>query len=421
MARPMTMAEKILAAHAGLDEVVPGQLVECDLDLVLSNDITAPIAIGVCKQITDKVFDPTKICLVPDHYTPNKDIKSAEQAKTVRDFAREQGITHYYEVGCMGIEHALLPEKGVVVPGDLMIGADSHTCTYGALGAFSTGVGSTDAGVGYATGRAWFKVPETIKFEIDGTLQPGVVGKDIILYIIGLIGVDGALYKALEFTGSAIDTLSMESRLTISNMAIEAGGKAGLFEVDDITRAYVDPRKERDYVEYHSDPDAQYAQVIKIDAADIPLTVSLPHLPSNTKPAAECGDIDIDQAVIGSCTNGRIEDMRQAAAVLRGRKVHPDVRCIVIPATQDVYRQCIHEGLMDIFLDANCAVSTPTCGPCLGGYMGVLAAGERSISTSNRNFIGRMGDPTSEVILSNPAVAAASAVLGHVATPADLD
>ena len=421
MARPMTMAAKILAAHAGLDEVVPGQLVECDLDLVLSNDITAPIAIGVCKQITDKVFDPTKICLVPDHYTPNKDIKSAEQAKTVRDFAREQGITHYYEVGCMGVEHALLPEKGVVVPGDLMIGADSHTCTYGALSAFSTGVGSTDAGVGYATGRAWFKVPETIKFEIDGTLQPGVVGKDIILYIIGLIGVDGALYKAMEFTGSAIDTLSMESRLTISNMAIEAGGKAGLFEVDDITRAYVDPRKERDYVEYHSDPDAQYAQVIKIDAADIPLTVSLPHLPSNTKPAAECGDIDIDQAVIGSCTNGRIEDMRQAAAVLKGRKVHPDVRCIVIPATQDVYRQCIHEGLMDIFLDANCAVSTPTCGPCLGGYMGVLAAGERSISTSNRNFIGRMGDPTSEVILSNPAVAAASAVLGHVATPADLD
>ncbi len=421
MARPMTMAEKILASHAGLDEVVPGQLVECDLDLVLSNDITAPIAIGVCKQITDKVFDPTKICLVPDHYTPNKDIKSAEQAKTVRDFAREQGITHYYEVGCMGVEHALLPEKGVVVPGDLMIGADSHTCTYGALGAFSTGVGSTDAGVGYATGRAWFKVPETAKFEIDGTLRPGVVGKDIILYIIGLIGVDGALYKAMEFTGSAIDTLSMESRLTISNMAIEAGGKAGLFEVDDITRAYVDPRKERDYVEYHSDPDAQYAQVIKIDAADIPLTVSLPHLPSNTKPAAECGDIDIDQAVIGSCTNGRIEDMRQAAAVLKGRKVHPDVRCIVIPATQDVYRQCIHEGLMDIFLDANCAVSTPTCGPCLGGYMGVLAAGERSISTSNRNFIGRMGDPTSEVILSNPAVAAASAVLGHVATPADLD
>ncbi len=417
----MTMAEKILAAHAGLDEVVPGQLIECDLDLVLSNDITSPIAIGVCKQITDKVFDPTKICLVPDHYTPNKDIKSAEQAKTVREFAREQGITHYWEVGCMGVEHALLPEQGVVVPGDLMIGADSHTCTYGALGAFSTGVGSTDAGVGYATGKAWFKVPESIKIEIDGEFAPGVVGKDVILYIIGKIGVDGALYKAMEFTGSAIKHLSMESRLTISNMAIEAGGKAGLFEVDDITRAYVDPRKERDYVEYHSDADAEYCQVIHIDAADIPMTVALPHLPSNTKPAAECADIDIDQAVIGSCTNGRIEDMRQAAEVLKGRVVDPDVRCIVIPATQAVFRQCIEEGLMDIFLDANCAVSTPTCGPCLGGYMGVLAAGERSISTSNRNFIGRMGDPTSEVILASPAVAAASAVAGHVAVPADLD
>lgn len=421
MTRPMTMAEKILAAHAGLDEVVPGQLIECDLDLVLSNDITSPIAIGVCKQITDKVFDPTKICLVPDHYTPNKDIKSAEQAKTVREFAREQGITHYWEVGCMGVEHALLPEQGVVVPGDLMIGADSHTCTYGALGAFSTGVGSTDAGVGYATGKAWFKVPESIKIEIDGEFQPGVVGKDVILYIIGKIGVDGALYKAMEFTGSAIRHLSMESRLTISNMAIEAGGKAGLFEVDDITRAYIDPRKERDYVEYHPDTDAEYCRIIHIDAADIPMTVALPHLPSNTKPASECADIDIDQAVIGSCTNGRIEDMRQAAEVLKGHVVDPDVRCIVIPATQAVFRQCIEEGLMDIFLDANCAVSTPTCGPCLGGYMGVLAAGERSISTSNRNFIGRMGDPTSEVILASPAVAAASAVAGHVAVPADLD
>ena len=418
----MTMTQKILAAHAGLDHVEAGQLIEAQLDLVLGNDITSPVAIKEMEKMkVDGVFDKDKIALVPDHFVPNKDIKSAEHCKCVREFARRNEITNYFEVGEMGIEHALLPEKGLTVDGDVVIGADSHTCTYGALGAFSTGVGSTDAGVGYATGRAWFKVPETVKFEIDGTLRPGVVGKDIILYIIGLIGVDGALYKAMEFTGSAIDTLSMESRLTISNMAIEAGGKAGLFEVDDITRAYVDPRKERDYVEYHSDPDAQYAQVIKIDAADIPLTVSLPHLPSNTKPAAECGDIDIDQAVIGSCTNGRIEDMRQAAAVLKGRKVHPDVRCIVIPATQDVYRQCINEGLMDIFLDANCAVSTPTCGPCLGGYMGVLAAGERSISTSNRNFIGRMGDPTSEVILSNPAVAAASAVLGHVATPADLD
>lgn len=420
MTRPMTMAEKLLAAHAGLDEVVPGQLIECDLDLVLSNDITAPIAIGVCKQISDKVFDPEKIALVPDHYVPNKDIKSAEQAKTVREFAREQGISHYYEVGCMGVEHALLPEQGVVVPGDLIIGADSHTCTYGALGAFATGVGSTDAGVGYATGKAWFKVPETIRFEIEGEFQPGVVGKDVILYIIGMIGVDGALYKAMEFAGSAVSQLSMESRLTISNMAIEAGGKAGLFEVDDVTRAYVDVRKERDYVEYHSDPDAEYAQVIKINAADIPLTVSLPHLPSNTKPAVECADLKIDQAVIGSCTNGRIEDMRQAAEVLKGHKVHPDVRCIIIPATQLVYRQCIEEGLMDIFLDANCAVSTPTCGPCLGGYMGVLAAGERSVSTSNRNFVGRMGDVTSEVILSSPAVAAASAVMGRIAVPADV-
>ena len=422
MPRPMTIAEKILAAHAGLDEVVPGQLIECDLDLVLSNDITSPIAINVCRDITGgKVFDPTKICLVPDHYTPNKDIKSAEQAKTVRDFAREQGITHYYEVGCMGVEHALLPEQGVVVPGDLIIGADSHTCTYGALGAFSTGVGSTDAGVGYATGRAWFKVPETLRIVVDGEFQPGVVGKDLILYIIGMIGVDGALYQAMEFAGSAIAKLSMESRLTVSNMAIEAGGKAGIFEVDDVTRTYVDPRKERDYVEYHPDPDARYIRTIHIDAADVPLTVSLPHLPSNTKPAAECRDIDIDQSVIGSCTNGRIEDMRQAAEVLRGRKVDPGVRCIVIPATQQVYRQCIKEGLMDVFLDANCAVSTPTCGPCLGGYMGVLAAGERAISTSNRNFVGRMGDPTSEVILSNPAVAAASAVAGHVAIPSDLD
>ena len=421
MTRPMTMAEKILAAHAGLDEVVPGQLIECDLDLVHVNDITGPIAIDVCKQISERVFDPEKVVIVPDHYTPNKDIKSAEQAKTVREFAREQGITHYWEVGCMGVEHALLPEQGVVVPGDLTIGADSHTCTYGALGAFSTGVGSTDAGVGFATGRAWFKVPESLKIVIDGTFRPGVVGKDVILHIIGMIGVDGALYQAMEFAGSAIASLSMESRLTISNMAIEAGAKAGLFEVDDVTRAYVEGRAERPWKEYHSDPDAQYARVIHIDAADVPMTVALPHLPSNTKPAAECRDVEIDQAVIGSCTNGRIEDMRQAAEVLRGRKVDPDTRCIVIPATQAVYRQCIEEGLVEVFLDANCAVSTPTCGPCLGGYMGVLAAGERSISTSNRNFIGRMGDPTSEVILASPAVAAASAVAGHVAVPEDLD
>lgn len=422
MARPMTMAEKILAAHAGLEEVVPGQLIECDLDLVLSNDVTAPIAIKEFKKVgVDKVFDPTKIALVPDHYVPNKDIQSAEQAKMTREFAREQGITHFYEVGCMGVEHALLPEQGVVGAGDLIIGADSHTCTYGALGAFATGVGSTDAAIGYATGKAWFKVPESILFNVEGQLQPGVTGKDIILHIIGMIGVDGALYQAMEFRGSAIESLTMDERLSISNMAIEAGGKAGLIAVDEVTRAYMDGRTERPYKEYHSDPDAVYAKVYNINAADIVPTVAFPHLPSNTRPAAEARDITIDQSVIGSCTNGRIEDMRQAAAVLKGHKVNPNVRCIIIPATQQVYRQCIEEGLMDIFLDANCAVSTPTCGPCLGGYMGILAAGERSIATTNRNFVGRMGDPTSEVYLSSPAVAAASAVLSHIGLPEDLD
>lgn len=422
MPRPMTMAEKILAAHAGLEEVVPGQLIECNLDLVLSNDVTAPIAIKEFKKIgVEKVFDPTKIALVPDHYVPNKDIKSAEQAKMTRDFAREQGITHYYEVGCMGVEHALLPEQGVVGAGDLIIGADSHTCTYGALGAFSTGVGSTDAAVGYATGKAWFKVPESLLFNVEGEFRPGVTGKDIILHIIGMIGVDGALYQAMEFRGSAIEGLTMDERLSISNMAIEAGGKAGLIPVDDVTRKYMDGRTERPYTEYHSDPDAVYAKVYNIDAQDIVPTVAFPHLPSNTRPASEARDIVIQQSVIGSCTNGRIEDMRQAAAVLKGHKVHRDVRCIIIPATQQVYRQCIKEGLMDIFLDANCAVSTPTCGPCLGGYMGILAAGERSIATTNRNFVGRMGDPTSEVYLSSPAVAAASAVLGHIGLPEDLD
>lgn len=422
MPRPMTMAEKILAAHAGLEEVVPGQLIECNLDLVLSNDVTAPIAIKEFKKIgVEKVFDPTKIALVPDHYVPNKDIKSAEQAKMTRDFAREQGITHYYEVGCMGVEHALLPEQGVVGAGDLIIGADSHTCTYGALGAFSTGVGSTDAAVGYATGKAWFKVPESLLFNVEGELRPGVTGKDIILHIIGMIGVDGALYQAMEFRGSAIEGLTMDERLSISNMAIEAGGKAGLIPVDDVTRKYMDGRTERPYTEYHSDPDAVYAKVYNIDAQDIVPTVAFPHLPSNTRPASEARDIVIQQSVIGSCTNGRIEDMRQAAAVLKGHKVHRDVRCIIIPATQQVYRQCIKEGLMDIFLDANCAVSTPTCGPCLGGYMGILAAGERSIATTNRNFVGRMGDPASEVYLSSPAVAAASAVLGHISLPEDLD
>ena len=420
MTRPMTMAEKILAAHAGLDEVEPGQLIECDLDLVLANDITAPIAIKTVREITDKVFDPTKIALVPDHYTPNKDIKSAEQAKIVRDFVREQGITHYYEVGCMGVEHALLPEQGVVGAGDLIIGADSHTCTYGALGAFSTGVGSTDAGVGMATGKAWFKVPETIKFVINGELAPGVTGKDVILHIIGMIGVDGALYKAMEFTGSAIENMPMDERLSISNMAIEAGGKAGLIPVDDVTRAYLDERAERPYTAYYSDDDAQFAQVIEIDAADIVPTVAFPHLPSNTRPVAEARDVKIDQAVIGSCTNGRLADMRQAAAVLKGRTVHPAVRCIVIPATQKVYQQCIAEGLMDIFIDAHCAVSTPTCGPCLGGYMGILAAGERAIATTNRNFRGRMGSLEAEVYLASPCTAAASAVTGVITSPEKL-
>lgn len=420
MPRPMTMAEKILAAHAGLDEVEPGQLIECNLDLVLANDVTAPIAINKCQQISQHVWDKDKVVLVPDHYVPNKDIKSAEQAKIVRDFAREQNISHYYEVGCMGVEHALLPEQGVVGAGDLMIGADSHTCTYGALGAFSTGVGSTDAGVGMATGMAWFKVPETIKFVVDGELAPGVTGKDIILYIIGKIGVDGALYKAMEFTGSAIESLPMEERMSISNMAIEAGGKAGLIPVDDITRAYMEGRTERPWTEYFSDEDATFAQVIEINAADIKPTVAFPHLPSNTRPVEEARDITIDQAVIGSCTNGRLIDMQQAADVFRGRKIAEGVRCIVIPATQEVYKACIDQGLMDIFIEAGCAVSTPTCGPCLGGYMGILAAGERAIATTNRNFVGRMGDPTSEVYLASPAVAAASAVLGHIGLPEDL-
>ena len=420
MARPMTIAEKILAAHAGLDEVVPGQLIECELDVVHANDITAPIAIDVCRQVGDEVFDPARVVLVPDHYTPNKDIKSAEQAKIMREFAHEQGIEHYYEVGCAGIEHALLPEKGVVVPGDLTIGADSHTCTYGALGAFSTGMGSTDVGVAFATGSAWFKVPESIKVVLEGNFAPGVSAKDLILYIIGQIGVDGALYQVLEFTGPAVAQISMDGRFTICNMAIEAGAKTGIFAVDDVTRAYVEPRAERPWVEYASDEDAHYARTIHIDVSQLTPTVSLPHLPSNTRSAADCNDMRIDQAVIGSCTNGRIEDMRMAAEVLRGRTVASSVRCIIIPATQDVYRQCMHEGLLDVFLDAHCAVSTPTCGPCLGGYMGVLASGECCIATTNRNFVGRMGAKDSEVILASPAVAAASAVAGYVCTPEQL-
>ena len=421
MARPMTITEKIFAAHAGLEEVVPGQLIECDLDLVLANDVTAPIAIREFGRIgTERVWDPAKIALVPDHYTPNKDIKSAEQAKIVREFARAQGITHYYEIGCMGVEHALLPEQGVVGAGDVIIGADSHTCTYGALGAFATGVGSTDAAVGMATGRAWFKVPESLKFVIDGELRPGVGAKDLILHIIGMIGVDGALYQAMEFTGSTIAALGMAGRMTICNMAIEAGGKSGIIAVDDVTREYMTGRTERPWTEYHSDPDAVYARVYEIDAADIVPTVAFPHLPSNTRPASEARDITIDQVVVGSCTNGRYEDMAEAAAVIKGHTVHPNVRMIVIPATQQVYRDMMHTGLTDIFLDAGAAVSTPTCGPCLGGHMGILAAGERAVATTNRNFVGRMGDPTSEVYLTGPAVAAASAVLGRIGLPEDI-
>lgn len=421
MAQPMTIAEKILAAHAGLDEVAPGQLIECKLDVVHANDITAPIAIDVCRQVGDEVFDPARVVLVPDHYTPNKDIKSAEQAKIMREFAFEQGIEHYYEVGCAGIEHALLPEKGVVVPGDLTIGADSHTCTYGALGAFSTGMGSTDVGVAFATGSAWFRVPESIKVVLEGEFASGVSAKDLILHIIGMIGVDGALYQVLEFTGPAVAQISMDGRFTMCNMAVEAGAKTGIFAVDDITRTYVESRAERPWVEYASDEDARYARVVHVDVSRVVPTVSLPHLPSNTRPAADCDDMRIDQVIIGSCTNGRIEDMRAAAEVLRGRTVAPSVRCIVIPATQDVYRQCVREGLMDVFLDAHCAVSTPTCGPCLGGYMGVLASGERCIATTNRNFVGRMGAKDSEVILASPAVAAASAVAGYVCAPEQLD
>jgi 3-isopropylmalate/(R)-2-methylmalate dehydratase large subunit len=417
----MTITEKILAAHAGLDEVEPGQLINCRLDLVLANDVTAPIAISEFRKVgVERVWDPTKIALVPDHYTPNKDIKSAEQAKMMRDFVREQGITHYYEIGCMGVEHALLPEQGVVGPGDLIIGADSHTCTYGALGAFATGVGSTDAAVGMATGEAWFKVPQSLKFNVQGELQPWVSAKDVILHIIGLIGVDGALYQAMEFTGSTIARLDMSGRMTICNMAIEAGGKSGIIAVDDVTRAYVEGRAERPWTEYHSDADAVYARVYEIDASAIKPTVAFPHLPSNTRLAEDSRDVWVDQVVIGSCTNGRLEDLRVAASILKGHTVHPRVRLIIIPATQQIYREAMHEGLFDVFLDAGAAVSTPTCGPCLGGHMGILAAGERAMATTNRNFVGRMGDPTSEVFLGSPAIAAATAVAGHIALPEDL-
>ncbi len=418
MAGKMTIAEKILCAHSGRDELEPGQLVECYLDIVLANDITAPIAIREFDKLGwGKVFDQDKIVLVGDHYCPNKDIKSAIQAKDMREFARKHNITHYYDVGRAGVEHALLPEQGIVGAGDLIIGADSHTCTYGALGALSTGMGSTDIGMAYATGKAWFKVPQTIKVVLRGHLPQHVYAKDIILHLIGMIGVDGALYQALEFYGDTVSELELDDRMTISNMAIECGAKTGIFPADKKTLAYLEGRFERQPKVFAADEGARYSRVVEIDCSALKPTVSLPHLPSNTKTVDEVGDMPIDQSVIGSCTNGHIDDMRIAAQVLKGRKVAPGVRCIVIPATQQIYRQCVEEGLIDIFLDAECAVSTPTCGPCLGGYMGVLAPHERSVATTNRNFIGRMGDPTSEVILSSPAVAAASAVMGRIASP----
>ena len=431
----MTMTQKILAAHAGLSSVRAGDLIEADLDLVLGNDITSPVAIREMERFSAQgVFNKDKIALVPDHFVPNKDIKSAENCKCVREFARRNEITNYFEVGEMGIEHALLPEKGLVIPGDAVIGADSHTCTYGALGAFSTGVGSTDMAAGMATGKAWFKVPSAIRFELTGELPAMVSGKDLILHIIGMIGVDGALYQSMEFTGPGVSSLSMDDRFTIANMAIEAGAKNGIFPVDEKTAAYVEEHwnarqhpgagegkdsieaflKERTFL---PDEDASYTAVYEIDLSKVEPTVSFPHLPENAKTFDEIGDIAIDQVVIGSCTNGRIDDIRTAASILKGRHVAPGIRCIIIPATQSVYLQAMEEGLLKIFIEAGAVVSTPTCGPCLGGYMGVLAAKERCVSTTNRNFVGRMGDVTSEIYLASPATAAASALTGKLTDP----
>ena len=424
----MNITEKILAAHlsadqagAGKKEVSAGELINARVDLVLANDITAPISITEFKKTGAKdVFDKNRIAFIPDHFAPQKDIKAAEQCKMLREFSREYGLGLYFEVGRMGVEHALLPEEGIVVPGDLVVGADSHTCTYGALGAFSTGVGSTDVAAAMATGECWFKVPESMKFIYYGKLNKWVSGKDLILHTIGDIGVDGALYRAMEFEGEVIRSLPMHSRLTMCNMAIEAGGKNGIIVPDEITEQYAKGRARREYTFYTSDEDAKYAEVKEYDCSSIPLTVSCPHLPSNTKPAAELSNVAIDQVVVGSCTNGRIEDMREAAEVIKGRKVNPNVRMIVIPATQKVYLQAVTEGLAEIFVNAEAVFSTPTCGPCLGGHMGVLAKGERAIATTNRNFVGRMGHPESEVYLSNPAVAAASAIKGRIATPEEV-
>lgn len=419
----MTMTQKILATHAGLEKVEAGQLIEADLDLVLGNDITSPVAIKeMAKMNTEGVFDKDKIALVPDHFVPNKDIKSAEHCKCVREFARRNEITNYFEVGEMGIEHALLPEKGLTVAGDVIIGADSHTCTYGALGAFSTGVGSTDMAAGMATGKAWFKVPGAIKFNLTGKPSKWISGKDVILHIIGMIGVDGALYKSMEFVGDGIRNLTMDDRFTIANMAIEAGGKNGIFPVDDLTITYMKEHATRSFTVYEADEDAVYDEEYTIDLSKLKPTVAFPHLPENTKTVDEITeDIAIDQVVIGSCTNGRIDDMRIAASILKGRHVAKGMRCIVIPATQAVYLQAMEEGLLKTFIEAGAVVSTPTCGPCLGGYMGILAENERCVSTTNRNFVGRMGHVKSEIYLASPAVAAASAVAGKIADPRKLD
>lgn len=417
-----TITQKILAAHCGKDTVEPGELINARLDLVLGNDITAPIAIREFAKIgAETVFDKERVALVPDHSTPNKDIKSAELVKILRDFSRKHNITNFFEIGKMGVEHTLLPDEGLVLPGDAIIGADSHTCTYGALGAFSTGVGSTDLACAMALGETWFKVPEAIKFVYYGKMPKWVSGKDLILYTIGKIGVDGALYCSMEFTGEAISEMEMAGRFTMCNMAIEAGGKNGIIEPDDKTLAYVKGRAKREYKFYKSDTDATYKDVIEIDVSKLEPIVSFPHLPENAKPISEATHVKIDQSVIGSCTNGRIEDLRVAAGILKGRKVHPDVRLIVIPATQEIFLQSIKEGLTEIFVEAGGAVSTPTCGPCLGGHMGVLAEGERSVATTNRNFVGRMGHVKSEVYLANPAIAAASAILGRLGSPEELD
>ncbi|MBI2873512.1 MAG: 3-isopropylmalate dehydratase large subunit [Firmicutes bacterium] len=417
----MTITEKILASRAGRAEIRPGDLVSVPVDVILANDITGPLAIHEFRKIgVEKVCDPAKVILVPDHFAPNKDIKAAEQCRILRDFAREQGLTHYFEVGRMGIEHALLPEKGLVVPGDVIIGADSHTCTYGALGAFSTGIGSTDLAAAMAIGEIWFKVPESMRFEFTGTLPEWVGGKDLILNTIGRIGVDGARYRAMEFTGPALRALLMDDRFTMANMAIEAGAKSGIFHVDEFTLAYVEERATRPYRVFSSDEDAAYVETHTIDAGGLEPQVAFPHSPANVRPVSEGRGIEIEQVVIGSCTNGRLSDLRIAAGLLAGRTVHPRVRTMVIPATQEIYLQAMSEGLLRVFVEAGAAVSTPTCGPCLGGHMGVLAEGERCVATTNRNFLGRMGHPSSEIYLAGPAVAAASAVLGRIAHPGEV-